>query len=124
MEKNITPISFSGFEEKETKKLRKLKAIAKWFAIIQVIWIMLLLVTIFGTWKVLLKTNALTVFAIAFFYFTALLILTLSVIIKNKNSQSTRLVKPKLIVVFVLGIIPTILGFWPILHAIWTSLTY
>jgi hypothetical protein len=106
------------FDAEEIKRLRKIKLIAKWFLAIQSIWIILQAITICGALSVIIANKALLVFAILFFYFAGMGILTLSIIIKRPGSQSISSAKTRLIVVFALGIVPTIIGFLPILRAI------
>jgi len=108
----------SEFNETETKKLRTIKSIAKWFLVIQSILIILLFLTICYALRTIIEQKAYLVFAFLFFYFTGFWILTLSIIRKPIGSQSTNTAKTKLIIVFVCGIVPTIIVFLPILHSI------
>jgi hypothetical protein len=112
-------MTFLEIDEKEIKRLRNIKLIAKWFLGIQSIWTILLAFTISYGLKSLIANKGLLVFAILFFYFTGFWILTLSIILlKSPDPQSISSAKTKLIIVFVCGIIPTMIGLLSTLHSI------
>ncbi len=111
-------MAFLELDEKEIKRLRSFKLIAKWFLAIQSIWIILLAFTISYGLKAMIVSKPSLALAILFFYFTGFWILTLRIIVKSSDTRSISSAKTKLIIVFVCGTIPTMIGLLSTLHSI------